>query len=218
MGPTPTDQESTETRQRILNAAQRIFAEKGFAATSVREITTAAVCNIAAVNYHFGSKEKLYEALFRTTLKRLTDLRVKRISGVLEAADRDPTLTLVLEAFVRSFLEPLLRAEEGAHFIRILQWEMLHPILPPNLFFEEMIQPTMEITVRAMERVCPELHPPLTHLCIMSVVGQLFHLIHMHGFFRAVKTQAAPDLNLDHLIDHVIAFSEAGIKAYAKGC
>ena len=54
------DQGCEDTRDRILAAAQKFFAEKGFDTTSVRDITTEADCNVASVNYHFGGKENLY--------------------------------------------------------------------------------------------------------------------------------------------------------------
>jgi len=58
---------SFDTRERLLDAAEKLFCQKGFEGTSIRDITAEAGCNIAAVNYHFGGKEKLYEL-------KLTDL------------------------------------------------------------------------------------------------------------------------------------------------
>ena len=58
---------SEDTRERILLASQKLFAEKGFDATSVRDITTEAHCNVASVNYHFGDKEGLYRAMVKAS-------------------------------------------------------------------------------------------------------------------------------------------------------
>jgi len=63
--------ETRETRDRLLEEAEPLFAERGFEATSVRDITAAAGANLAAVNYHFGGKDKLYREVFR---RRLTAL------------------------------------------------------------------------------------------------------------------------------------------------
>src|SRR5207247_5993504 len=68
-----------ETRERVLDAAERLFAERGFRATSIRDITAAARCNVAAVNYHFGGKVGLYREMFR---RRLAALRERRVAGL----------------------------------------------------------------------------------------------------------------------------------------
>ena len=60
------EQKEDLTRERILDSAEALFAQKGFRAVSVREITSAARCNLAAVNYHFGNKESLYLEVFRS--------------------------------------------------------------------------------------------------------------------------------------------------------
>src|SRR3989449_4623710 len=72
----------TKTRERLLDAAERLFAERGFRAVSVRVITSHAGCNVAAVNYYFGGKENLYREMFR---RRLGALREQRISSIRRA-------------------------------------------------------------------------------------------------------------------------------------
>ena len=62
-----------ETRDRILDAAERLFVEHGFEGTSMRMITGAANANLAAVNYHFGSKDALIQAVFRRGYQLLVD-------------------------------------------------------------------------------------------------------------------------------------------------
>ena len=79
--------EARETRDRILDAAQKLFSEKGLDATSVRDITAEAGCNVAAVNYHFGGKENLYLEAFRAMLGPLRDQRMAMMGELLA---RDP--------------------------------------------------------------------------------------------------------------------------------
>jgi len=76
-------QETEETRERILSAAQTFFSEKGFEATSVRDITTEAGCNVASVNYHFGGKDNLYLETFRSMLTVLRDQRLAVIGELI---------------------------------------------------------------------------------------------------------------------------------------
>jgi AcrR family transcriptional regulator len=96
-----------DTRERILLASQKLFADKGFDATSVRDITTEAGCNVASVNYHFGGKDKLYLETFRSMLTVLRDRRLELMGELME---RQPTPSL--EEFV--FFEPMMeRAAAG---------------------------------------------------------------------------------------------------------
>lgn len=92
-----------DTKTKILNAAELLFAEKGFATTSLREITSDAEVNLAAVNYHFGSKKELIKALMKRYLDQLSPILVTALTKVNEQAEQ-PTLEQVFTAFI----EPLL--------------------------------------------------------------------------------------------------------------
>jgi AcrR family transcriptional regulator len=126
---------SAPTCDRILDAAERLFAEEGFHATSLRQITQAAGANLAAVNYHFGSKQALILAVFRRRLDALNQARLERLDAALEATE-SPQLEDVLEAFVFPAMALTHgRHHEGQRFMRILmrafadQDEQLHRAL-----------------------------------------------------------------------------------------
>ncbi|TVQ27329.1 MAG: TetR/AcrR family transcriptional regulator [Wenzhouxiangella sp.] len=108
------------TCDRILDAAERLFAEEGFYATSLRQITQAAEANLAAVNYHFGSKQALILAVFRRRLDALNKARLARLDQAQEG-NAAPELEDVLEALI----VPALAfthgsADDGHRFMRIL--------------------------------------------------------------------------------------------------
>ena len=88
---------SLSTKQRILNAAEKLFADHGFAAASLRRVTADAGVNLAAVNYHFGSKESLIEEVFRRRLDELNANRIKSLEQIEGQAST--TLEDVLDAF-----------------------------------------------------------------------------------------------------------------------
>ena len=106
------------TKDRILNAAEVLFAEQGFAGTSLREVTSRADVNIAAVNYHFGSKENLVNEVFRRRMDEMSAQRMAR----LEAAMADGACDL--EAVLAAFVEPALAMAQDRHgggaFIRVI--------------------------------------------------------------------------------------------------
>ena len=101
------------TKERLLNAAEELFAEKGFEGASIRDLTAKADCNVAAVNYHFGGKEQLYREIFERHIDVLCNLRVNAIGEVMS---RMPEVRLeeLLYAFVRSFIEPLLNEKSNS--------------------------------------------------------------------------------------------------------
>src|SRR4051812_45237275 len=94
-----------ETRTRILEAAEELFMQHGFEATSMRVLTARAGVNLAAVNYHFGSKHALIEAVFRRKLDPMNANRVAELDRLeKEAAGRALSTEAIIRAFVRESL------------------------------------------------------------------------------------------------------------------
>lgn len=98
----PEDLPSTDTKERILDAAEFLLAENGYEATSLRAVTQAAGVNLAAVNYHFGSKKDLLEAVVRRVAEPVSRSRLEKLEAIEESSD-EPTVEIVL----RAFLEPV---------------------------------------------------------------------------------------------------------------
>jgi AcrR family transcriptional regulator len=106
------------TKDRILGAAEELFALHGFAGTSLRQVTTQADVNIAAVNYHFGSKENLVNEVFRRRMDEMTAARM----GQLEKArvEHPGELRPVLAAFVEPALAMAQDRQSGGAFVRVI--------------------------------------------------------------------------------------------------
>ena len=106
------------TKERILDAAETLFAQYGFGGTSLRQVTTQADVNIAAVNYHFGSKENLVNEVFRRRMDEMSAQRLARLETAV-AADRTD-----LEGILAAFVEPPLAMAQDRHgggaFIRVI--------------------------------------------------------------------------------------------------
>ncbi len=201
------------TRDRLLDTAERLFAEKGFGGASVREITAEAGCNVAAVNYHFGSKENLYREVFRRRLVSLRDLRTARLREVLGAPGR-PSLERVLEVFTGSFLEPLLDEGHGRLLMKLWAREMLEPRLPRELFEREMLRPVQEALLEALLRAEPGLAPSDARMAVFSLVAQLVHVVHRLRF----EDRDTLPADLERLTAHIVRFTAGGIRALAGEC
>lgn len=106
------------TKDRILGAAEELFAQHGFAGTSLRQVTSRADVNIAAVNYHFGSKENLVNEVFR---RRMDEMSRQRLAALAQAQSDSPG---ALEPVLAAFVEPALAMAQDRHgggaFIRVI--------------------------------------------------------------------------------------------------
>jgi AcrR family transcriptional regulator len=202
-----------ETRNRILDAAQALFAEKGFDATSVRDITATADCNVAAVNYHFGGKENLYVESFRALLGALRDQRLAVLEALMER-DPAPTLEAFLETLADGFLTPLEDERRGRLLMLFVSREIFDPRLPKSIFAGEFIEPMMSRAAAALDRVEPAMDPDDAALCLMSMVGQLMHALKAQHFFAPHDRPGhVPDR--DDVISHFVRYSAGGIRACA---
>jgi len=142
-----------ETRTRILDAAEELFMLHGFEGTSMRLLTAKAGVNLAAVNYHFGSKDALIEALFR---RRLDPMNEERIAALDRLED------FSAENIIRAFIRPSLRLIEdtkggGRNFNRLLGRTYTEPAKAVRALIGQMYAPTMERYKAALERALPQM-------------------------------------------------------------
>ncbi len=207
-----TNPDSAATRERLLDASERLFAERGFRSASVRDITREASCNIAAVNYHFGGKANLYREVFMRRLRALRKQRLDGIERALSSAGHQATLDLLLQEFAGAFVQPLVEDSSGRLWVLLLAQEMIDPQLPPATFQAEMIEPVQRALVSALEQVCPELARRDAQLSVHSLIGQLVHVVHLQ---RCLPI-ADGSWELPDLVAHTVRFSAAGIRSLAR--
>jgi AcrR family transcriptional regulator len=148
-----------ETRTRILDAAEELFMQHGFEGTSMRLLTAKAQVNLAAVNYHFGSKDALIEAVFR---RRLDPMNAARIGALEKAESEAGNRPLAPEAIIRAFVGESLRMVEdakggGRNFIRLLGRTYTEPAKAIRALIGQMYAPTMERYKTALERALPQM-------------------------------------------------------------
>jgi len=93
-------------QDRLLDAAEQLFSEHGFEGTSVRDIAATAGCNIAAVNYYFSGKDKLYTEVWRRELVQMRDARLQALEQVMSESGGKPPLEDLLRSFANAFVGP----------------------------------------------------------------------------------------------------------------
>lgn len=211
--PTPetaTREPAHTTRARLLDAAEQLFAEHGFADTSVREITRIAGANLAAVNYHFGNKENLYVEVFRRRLVELRELRIRSVRGAMNRPDA--RLEDVIEAFARSFVEPLQDPRKGRTMCHLYSREMMQPLLPKGMIFVEMIDPIRRTMSEAFAKVCPAIEGRAAVFALHGLVGQLLHFLQSAQMYQDSGIDDNPFGNMDDWLDHTVRFTAAGLR------
>lgn len=153
-----------ETRTRILDVAEELFMQHGFEATSMRLLTSTARVNLAAVNYHFGSKDALIEALFR---RRLDPMNAERVAALDTLEQQAVEQLLAPERIIRAFIGASLHMIEdaesgGRNFIRLLGRTYTEPAKQIRGLIGQLHAPAMERFKAAFARALPDV--PLDEL------------------------------------------------------
>jgi AcrR family transcriptional regulator len=199
------------TRERILDSAENLFAQKGFNAVSVREITSAARCNLAAVNYHFGNKESLYLEVFRSRWVPRAQ-RVQESFRKSLAAHDSPSPQAVVSALAKAFLEGPLSDEERLRHSQLMTREMTQPTKAFEHLAEHIMQPFFKELADKLGSVLPdELEEEKMLLNIFSIFGMVLYF----NFARvAVSRLTGRKYNAafrDHLVKQITEFSLKGL-------
>ena len=165
----------TETKHRILDAAETLFARDGYSATSLRAITMEAGANVASVHYHFGNKQSLLEALFERRVGAVNDERLSRLDEAESGSDAGPTLDEVL----RIFLEPALRrlGSEDPGWLRFTR--VMGRIQAES---GDHVKAIHQVFSEIRTRFLPALHKASPHLCAEDIAWRMHFLIGAMSF------------------------------------
>jgi len=205
-----------ETRRKLLDAAGLLFAERGYHDTKTGDICSAAQANIAAVHYHFRSKEDIYVAAWRHEFERSISVYPPD-GGVSADASAKDRLRGHIQALVRRFIDPASRD------LDIVHREMSNPTGLLAEVMHRSIEPLREMHLRIIrELLGPDTTDQDVHLCEMSIHAQCVVSL-MHERQRRLAPQDArhphsPFQRVDEstLTEHIFRFSLAGLQAVRK--
>lgn len=207
-GGKPLRSDGIEARTRLLDAALGLFADKGFAKTSTREIAQAAQVNVASISYYFGDKAGLYRAVW-------TDPRCNPDCGFTDGAVTDLSLPDALRGMLRGFVEPLKQGELTQRSMKLHFREMLEPTGVWQQEIDNNIKPSHMalVTVLCRDLGVAQADDDIHRLCF-SIAG-LGMMLHVAGdVFAAIRPQlvASPqalDVYGDRLLTYALALVEA---------
>ena len=211
--PTRSSVRDQATRQRLLETAAQLFAERGFRNVTVRDISREAAANVAAINYHFGDKLGLYEEVVRFAAARLESGKGKALeSGKARSAQAQ------LRAYIRLFLHHLMSEEEDSWMDRLIGGEMSDPTPGLDLIIERGIKPSADRLAALVSQIlnCSR-NDERVWQCAISIQAQcLFYRSSKPVFMRIAPSLKLNPEMIDRIASHIADFSLAGLRSLAR--
>ena len=200
------------TKDRILAAAEELFARTGVARTSLRAITALARVNLAAVNYHFGSKDGLVEEVYRRRLEPLNRARLANLER-LERRARKPSLEEILEAFMTP-VATLARdpAQGGPTVMRLLGQTHAEAEEPFRAWFAGEYKRVLERYHAALCRALPGIPPEDIRWRLQFLVGALTYPVAERQLVELVSGEAIDPEDVTQIVERLLPFVAAGFR------
>ena len=212
------DNRLSDTRARILDAAERLFMAHGYDGTSMRQTTSEAGVNLAAVNYHFGSKEALIQEVFRRRLNWLNEERMRALDELEATADGQP---LKPSQIVDAFFGTMIRMAEdeergGVIFLRLLGRTLTEPSDFIRAFLAHEYKTVVERYKEALFRSLPDVPKAEIVWRFHFMLGATSYAIAGTDALRLVtdwgiEAEDSED-RLDRLLPRLISFLIGGLR------
>ncbi len=205
-----------DTKTRIMDTATQLFARDGFHLTSLRTLTEQANVNLAAVNYHFGTKEELLQAVISRHLLPLNNIRQQKIEAVLAQAEADnkpPVAKDLLHAFIKPTLDFRNSGPGAKDFIALIGRSLSEPDETVRIYFIQQILPIFKLLFTGLQKALPELPANILMTRLQFTLGTMGH---------AMSSNLRPDqmvpglpemLSADELAKELINFVTSGLEA-----
>lgn len=203
-----------DTKERLLDAAEALFAQRGFEGASLRALTQAAGTSVSAAHYHFGGKEALLRATLRRRVEPVNRLRAERLKALRRRRGGGP---LPVEEILDAFLRPALEAEHaraGARFVAARLYSD-----PPELVAalkEELFGPISRRFLEALAEALPERPPEALALGFHLVVAAMVHVMSGNLADAPSAARGVPR-EREAVLEGMIAFLAAGLRAGRAG-
>ena len=205
-----------DTKSKILDAAEELFMEHGFEATSLRLITTAAGVNLAAVNYHFGSKEELFQAVLTRRLDPMNQDRMQLLSAYEEAAAGKP---LSCEKILAAMFIPALKLardheQGGKNFLRLLGRAYADPAPFIREFLSSQYREMIARFRAAFSRALPNIPREELSWRLHFVMGALSYTLAGADMLKIISQRQPEEATHDELLLKRLApFLAAGLRS-----
>lgn len=201
-----------ETRERLIDAAEKLLAEKGFEGVSLRELTSAAGANLAAVHYHFGGKEGLIDAVLEGHMAPVNQERLRRLDQIL-ARKKKPTVREVLEAFLEPLVERVLERDSRQRLFAQFMGRMMSEgacMIPDEAV--PMFQEMASKVVQALQAACPKLGEEEAYCRMKFAFAVMADAMMKDETFEQICQGKLSDWDWTHRYEEVLNFCVGGMK------
>ena len=198
------------TKDRILHAAEELFAAQGFATTSLRQVTSRADVNIAAVNYHFGSKDNLINEVFRRRMDVMSAQRLDALRAALES--RPGELEPILAAFVKPALAMSHDRHGGGAFIRVIARAYAEKNDGLRKFLSDQYGHVLRDFAKAIAGCMPELGKEALYWRLDFLSGALTYAMADFGLIKR-PSGVTESSHRSNAAEELIRFAAAGLRA-----
>lgn len=204
----------SKPKRALLDAAEQLFAERGFENVSMRDVTQLAKANVAAINYHFGSREELI-ALVMT--RYITPVNEERIARLDKAERHYPEKVIPLVEIIDAFVRPLLTTVHKSELSEQMFFKLVGRIfaqqgqgMPPDL--EEQLRILSGRFTKAFARALPELSVDEVIWRAHFMIGGMIHMLINHDLIQRVSQGAAGKPSMESSLGRLIRFAVAGLR------
>ena len=205
---------ASDTKSRLLAVAERLFADHGFDGVSVRQLTTAAGVNLAAVNYHFGSKEGLLAAIFEQRCRPMNEERLRRLADCADRANRPPMLEQIIAAFIAPALASGGDRDGGrAAFTRLRATLSVEHNELARALIARYFDATSQRFVAALGRLVPHLSRAELYWRFHFLLGALYYSMINPGRIAHLSDGICDSGDVEAVLTQMVPFIAAGFRA-----
>lgn len=198
-------------RDRILDAAERLFSEWGIDGVSMREIAAEAGVQLALINYYFGTKQELYRAVFRRRIEPISTRRLSSLQTVLDRKQPPAAIEDVLEALARPWVE--LRDKRGGQtYTRLIAREAADPREADRGIVKELLDPVARSFLQAMEQALPGRSKSEIHWAYHYFIGALLLILMNPERLRRLSGPACDLNDGESVIGEIVGFFAHALK------
>ena len=205
---------ASDTKSRLLRVAERLFAEHGFDGVSVRQLTAAAGVNLAAVNYHFGSKEGLLAAIFEERCRPMNEERLRRLGDCDERATRPPMLEQIIAAFIAPALASSADRGGGrAAFTRLRATLSVEHNEVARTLITRYFDATSQRFVSALGKAVPRLSRAELYWRFHFLLGALYYSMINPSRIAHLSDGLCDASDVEAVLTQMVPFIAAGFRA-----
>lgn len=189
-----------DTRERLLDAAELLFIERGYSGTSVRAIATAAKVNLAASNYHFGSKRGLFSAVFHRRIKPINEARLLSLKTI-----KDSDRSLTVEGILEAFFEPFTKGTFYDQVPRLIARLYSEPESISKSIMEEEFSEVANTFRSALGQVLPDVSAEELKWRFHFMIGSMIHTLQFRSPIGDIPSPEKLKFGMSQLRKYCIA-------------